>query len=83
MVVNEMHVRNVIIKTIDGDVIRGRVNIDGFDRLSDYVNSSDFDFIIVFDGTSELDNSHTTVFLLNKHHIIKISPGNPECVCLN
>jgi len=83
MTKSDMKIRNVILKLVDGDVIRGSVNIDSHDRLSDYVNDKSTDFVIVFDGTSELDRNHTTVFFVNKRHIVKISPGNPECVNLN
>lgn len=69
MTKSDMKIRNVVLKLVD--------------RLSDYINDRNTDFVIVFDGTSELDRNHTTVFFVNKRHIVKVSPGNPGCVHLN
>ena len=77
----EIKDRIIRIKLIDGTKVNGRVNInrsDGFDRVSDLVNSEQNPFLTVMDATlydKELENParHKTLFI-NKIHILWATP---------
>ncbi len=77
----EINDRIIRIKLVDGSNINGRINInkdDGFDRLSDLVNSEQNPFLTVMDASvhdKELETSvrHKTLFI-NKIHILWATP---------
>ena len=77
----EIKDRIIRIKLVDGTKVNGKVNInrnDGFDRVSDLVNSEQNPFLTVMDATvhdKELENParHKTLFI-NKNHILWATP---------
>jgi len=81
----EIKDRIIRIKLVEGSNINGRVNInknDGFDRLSDLVNSKQNPFLTVMDATvhdKELENParHKTLFI-NKNHILWATPEESQ-----
>lgn len=49
----EKKYRNIKVKTSDGAMFTGKINITVFQRLSDYLKSSDDKFIAIFTEESE------------------------------
>ncbi len=74
--------REIIIKSSDGLIIRGKINLNAeskpMDRISDVLSQGSSHFITLFD-IIQPDNMGKTI-ILNKHHIIWAIPveeGNP------
>lgn len=65
-------VRNIIIKTTDGETISGKVNIGVKDRVSDLFTKTGSQFIVLFDA--ELRNSSGKVLFINKDNIVWVEP---------
>jgi len=81
----EIKDRIIRIKLVDGSNINGRINVNknnGFDRLSDLVNSEQNPFLTVMDATvhdKDLEKSvrHKTLFI-NKNHILWATPEESQ-----
>ena len=65
-------VRNIVIRTTEGETISGKVNIGIKDRVSDLFTKSDNPFIVLFDA--EHRNSSRKVLFVNKENIIWVEP---------
>jgi hypothetical protein len=52
----------ITVKLVDGTILDGKINILPHKRLSDFVNSSDKDFVVVVEGSS-IDIKDKTVFI--------------------
>ncbi|MEJ2039417.1 MAG: hypothetical protein P8X55_10830 [Desulfosarcinaceae bacterium] len=68
--------RTVTIKTIDGSIIQGRVNISPDQRISDLLTRHEGSFLVVV-GASYLEFKGKTLFI-NKEHILWIEPEDSE-----
>jgi hypothetical protein len=65
----------VYIKTVDGSLVRGKVNIGTNDRLSDVFVKGKFPFVVLFDvGEPE---GIKKVLIINKNHIVWVEPDEP------
>jgi hypothetical protein len=64
--------RNIMVKTSDGSVLSGKVNIESKKRVSDLFTQTDNPFIILFD--EEHNNGLGKVFFINKNHIVWVEP---------
>lgn len=64
--------RKITIKTIDGGIIMGRINLASKQRVSDIFTKSEVPFIVVVDAVSK-DVEGKTLFI-NKEHIIWVEP---------
>jgi hypothetical protein len=64
---------DVSIKTLDGSVIEGKVNLGYENRMSDLFTKTDNPFIVVFDAT-HLGSPKKKVLVLNKQHIVWAEP---------
>ena len=64
--------KRVIIKTVDGELIIGSVNIGSKQRLSDIFTRSEQPFLIVVDANFR--DSVGKVFFINKKHILWVEP---------
>lgn len=63
----------VSVRMVDGSVIKGKINLDGEDRVSDVLSKSESSpYLVIFDAFSA--NLFKKVFLVNKKHIVWIEP---------
>jgi hypothetical protein len=63
----------VSIKTLDGTVIKGKVNLAHENRMSDLFTKTENSFIVVFDADF-LGSPKKKVLVLNKQHIVWAEP---------
>jgi small nuclear ribonucleoprotein (snRNP)-like protein len=64
--------RRVNVKTLDGSVLNGKVNIGSDGRASDLFARTDQPFVVMVDVQVE-DALHKTLFI-NKNHIVWVEP---------
>ena len=64
--------RRVNVKTLDGSVLNGKVNIAANGRASDLFARSDMPFVVLVDVQVE-NTLHKTLFV-NKDHIVWVEP---------
>jgi len=62
----------VIIKTLDGTILRGKTNINIRERLSDLFTREDTPFIILVDAADQEGRYHT--LFVNKRNIVWVQP---------
>ena len=63
----------VSIKTLEGTIINGKVNLAHENRMSDLFTKMDDPFIVVFDA-DYLGSPKKKVLVLNKQHIVWAEP---------
>jgi small nuclear ribonucleoprotein (snRNP)-like protein len=64
--------KKITVKTTDGELILGKVNLSSKQRVSDIFTRSDLPFIVLIDASSK-DVSGKTLFI-NKDHILWVEP---------
>ena len=64
---------DVSIKTLDGSVIEGKVNLGYENRISDLFTASERPFIVVFEAM-HFGAPKKKVLVLNKQHIVWAEP---------
>jgi hypothetical protein len=64
--------RTVSIKTVDGGIIRGKINVGEGNRISDVLLTSEAPFIVIYDV--EYPINVNKVLIINKQHIIWVEP---------
>ena len=64
--------RNIIIRTIDGSTLQGRVNIGIKERVSDLFTKTENPFVILFDA--EHKDISGKVLFVNKNNILWVEP---------
>jgi hypothetical protein len=64
--------RVISIKTVDGGVIRGKINVGEGNRISDVLLTSEAPFIVIYDV--EYPINVNKVLIINKQHIIWVEP---------
>jgi hypothetical protein len=64
---------SITVKLVDGIILDGKINILPHKRLSDFVNSSDKDFVVVVERSS-IDIKDKTVFI-NKNKVAWVEPN--------
>jgi hypothetical protein len=63
---------SILIKLLDKSIVKGKVSVGDFRRLSDRLNKGEDPFLIVFDATVE---GHTgKVLMINKNQIMWAMP---------
>jgi hypothetical protein len=63
---------NISLRTVDGSVIRGKINLQDKERVSDALVGGESPYLIIFDAsTSSVEGK---VFIVNKQHIIWVEP---------
>ena len=78
----------VTLKTWDGSVFRGSVNVGPRERVSDIFTQDDPDgiiapFVILFDVSESSDKEFITgrrVYFVNRHHIVWVRPDEEQRV---
>lgn len=65
-------VGNVTIRTVDGSMIRGKINLGENERISDVMVKGESPYLVVFDAATA--NTEGKVFVVNKRHIIWVEP---------
>jgi len=68
----------VSIKTVDGSLLRGKINLGNENRVSDIFIQSDNPFIVLSDVTSQ--SAECKVMIINKNHIVWVEPEE-HAVC--
>jgi hypothetical protein len=63
----------VNIKTTDGSIVHGSINLGFESRVSDVFIGSQNPFIVLFDAATSKDTSGR-VLILNKNHIVWVEP---------
>jgi hypothetical protein len=67
--------RDVAVKTTDGSLFRGKLNICHNRRLSDLFRCTADEFIVLVDVVHGESEGEKTV-IINKHHIVWAEPGD-------
>ena len=62
----EVNFKRITVKMSDGSIFSGKVNIRGFQRLSDYLRTTDDRFLVIL---SEEENSQKAI-MVNKNYIL-------------
>ena len=64
--------RTISVKTVDGTILRGKVNITGSQRVSELFTVSHQPFLVLTE-TESRDGAGKTLFI-NKNHVVWIEP---------
>ena len=64
--------KNVLIRTMDGSTLSGKVNIGIKERVSDLFTKSESPFVILFDAGYK--DTQGKVFIVNKNNILWVEP---------
>jgi ribosomal protein S3AE len=62
----------VSVKTVDGSLLRGKINLGDEKRVSDIFIQSESPFIVLYDVFSQ--SVESKVMIINKNHIVWIEP---------
>jgi len=62
----------ICVKTVDGLIMEGKVNIAGKKRVSELFTASDKSFIVLVDV--KLKGGSTSELFINKRHIVWVKP---------
>ncbi len=62
----------ITIKTVDGSILQGKVNLGHKKRVSDVFTKSEEPFVVLYDAT--YSGGSGKVFVVNKQHIVWIEP---------
>jgi hypothetical protein len=64
--------RIISVKTVDGEIIRGKINVGEGYRISDFFLTSKTPFILIYDVQDQINLNK--VLIVNKQHIIWVEP---------
>ena len=64
--------RLVSVKTVDGSLLRGKINLGDEKRVSDIFIQSANPFIVLYDVSSQ--SVESKVMIINKNHIVWVEP---------
>jgi len=62
----------VSIKTVDGSLLRGKINLGDEKRVSDIFTKSKNTFVVLYDVTTQ--SADSKVMIVNKDHIVWAEP---------
>jgi hypothetical protein len=62
----------VSVKTVDGSMLRGKINLGDEKRVSDIFIQSVNPFIVLFDVSSQ--SVESKVMIINRNHIVWVEP---------
>lgn len=60
--------KNIVVKTSDGSIVKGKINISNFNRLADYLKQGSDKFITVL--SEDAEEASETVTFINREYII-------------
>ena len=72
----KMRVRQVTIRTVEGSVVQGSINLGIEDRVSDLFTKTKDPFVVLFDAA--YSGGTGKVLIVNKTHIVWIEPEDQE-----
>ena len=64
--------KTVSIKTVDGGIIRGKINVGEGNRISDVFLTGDAPFIVIYNVEDQINLDK--VLIINKQHIVWVEP---------
>jgi hypothetical protein len=64
--------RVVSVKTLDGGIIRGKINVGEGNRISDVFLTNEAPFMVIYD--IEFPVTMNKVLIINKQHIVWVEP---------
>ncbi|MDD5168171.1 MAG: hypothetical protein PHN75_05095 [Syntrophales bacterium] len=70
--------RRVSVKTVDGSLVQGKINIGSLKRISDMFQENELPFVIVYEASSI--SGENKVFIINKSHIVWVEPDDAATV---
>ena len=73
---NRLRPAGVTIRTVDGSVIQGQINLGAEQRVSDVFTKSETPFIVLFDAV--YSGGSGKVLVINKMHVVWIEPEEIE-----
>ncbi|MBN1614036.1 MAG: hypothetical protein JW950_06180 [Deltaproteobacteria bacterium] len=62
----------VTVRTVEGSVLRGKLNLGEGNRVSDIFTHSENPFIVLYDVVSQ--SAESKVLVVNKNHIVWVEP---------
>lgn len=62
---------NIVVKLSDGSMIKGKLNIRDYNRLSDYLRHAQDQFVVIVSEESEQGSEK--VFFINRDYIVRIT----------
>jgi len=62
----------VTVRTVDGSVLRGKINLGEGNRVSDIFIQSGTQFLVLYDVITQ--SSESKVLVVNKSHIVWVEP---------
>ena len=62
----------VTVRTVDGSVLRGKLNLGEGNRVSDIFTRSENPFIVLYEVVTQSPESK--VLIVNKNHIVWVEP---------
>jgi hypothetical protein len=68
----------VSVKTLDGSLLRGKINLGDEKRVSDIFIQSDKPFIVLYEVSSQ--SVESKVMIINKNHIVWVEPEENAAV---
>lgn len=64
--------KTVSIKTVDGGIIRGKINVGEGNRISDVFLMGEAPFIVIYNVEDQINQDK--VLIINKQHIVWVEP---------
>lgn len=64
--------RIISVKTVDGGIIRGKINVGEGNRISDVFLTGEAPFIVIYDVEDQMNLNK--VLIINKQHIVWVEP---------
>ncbi len=78
IITKQVEAREVMIKLVDGSLVKGKINLYQdealLDRVSEVFTQKDDPFLVVFDATFEGRSGR--VLIINKQNILWVAPVN-------
>ena len=62
---------NIVVKLSDGSMIKGKLNIRDYNRLSDYLRHAQDQFVVIV--SEESGQGSEKVFFINRDYIVRIT----------
>lgn len=62
---------NIVVELSDGSMIKGKLNIRDYNRLSDYLRHAPDQFVVIVSEESGQDSEK--VFFINRNYIVRVT----------
>ena len=63
---------NIVVKLSDGSMIKGKLNIRDYNRLSDYLRHAQDEFVVIV--CEESGQGSEKVVFINRNYIVRVTP---------